>query len=584
MRLGTRTGAGESECGWRGAMLAAACSLGLFLFAAPAVAQTAPGAAPTVPEQDLCAVAGSVLRAVTGEPLKTAHVSLWPVRGTASGTSYGAQTDTAGHFSIQGVAPDRYSIFVERDGYVAATSPESAGQRANFFLALSPGETSRELVFRLVPWSVIAGRITDEDGEPLPGANVQTLRTSFNRGKRMLQPVGNGTADDRGEFRIWGLRPGHYYVRVTYMDRRNRSASAQEEREERTQTAYAPSFYPGTPDPSQAVALEVRAGEDIPGVDFRLLPSHAVTVRGRVFDAIHGQPLRRCCMFFSSSENEANFSSIRSAELDPTNGTFEVPEVTPGIYQVTALTTVDGRQYFGRRKIDVGNTDVEGVEVVINRGGDVRGRVSVEGQGTVDLTRIMVNLVSSDQTMGIGIEGGRVGEVKSDGTFTIAGMSEGSYEVSLPGRWSGAYLKSARVNGQDVLEAGVTVGAGGIKDLLEIVLSTAGAVVDGVATGADGQAVGGARVVLLPQGEKRKFNRLYLDTTTDQYGKFAFRDVTPGEYKVFSWERIDYGAWHDPDLLATIESKGVRVSVEENGHVSVELQVLPGVAPDSPSQ
>ena len=58
----------------------------------------------------------------------------------------------------------------------------------------------------------------------------------------------------------------------------------------------------------------------------------------------------------------------------------------------------------------------------------------------------------------------------------------------------------------------------------------------------------------------------------------------PPTYKLFSWSGVERNAWQDPDVLAPIEGKGVPVSAEKNGHVSVEVQVLPSMAPDSPTQ
>jgi len=108
------------------------------------------------------------------------------------------------------------------------------------------------------------------------------------------------------------------------------------------------------------------------------------------------------------------------------------------------------------------------------------------------------------------------------------------------------------------------------------VLSTAGAVVSGVASDADGQPVNGVRVVLIPEGEKRKYARLYRDASSDQSGGFVFRDVAPGEYKVFCWERIENGEWQDPDVLRPFEDKGVRVTAKESGSATVEVRVIPG--------
>src|SRR5439155_1009943 len=65
------------------------------------------------------------------------------------------------------------------------------------------------------PTGSIAGRILDEDGEPMPGATVRVMRYQYLQGDRRLVPVGTSQTDDKGNYRVWGLMPGDYYVTAT---------------------------------------------------------------------------------------------------------------------------------------------------------------------------------------------------------------------------------------------------------------------------------------------------------------------------------------------------------------------------------
>jgi len=552
----------------RKAVLVAGC---LILLEGVAFPQNPPATSPSqVSKQDLCAVSGQVVRAGTGEPLKKAHVSLSQAGGSRPGESYGAQTNEAGMFSVENVQPGRYYLNVERTGYVTQSYGETSSRGSGAILTLGPGEKAHDLVFRLVPWAAITGRITDEDGEPVPRVRVMALRRVFSRGRRTLSAWNFTQTNDLGEFRLWGLRPGRYIIRAE-SDREivGRGVGT---RPAGKDDAYAPIFYPGTPDAARAGAIDVRAGQDMPGVDFILIPTHAVRVRGRVFDAVRGQPVG-CCVELHSAESYG-FSTFGGSEtMDPKSGTFEIRGVVPGSYEVLAYSESDGRMHFARRRVEVGETDVEGVDLTISRGADLKGRVIVEGQGSVDLSDVDVSLDLAELDLRMG---GMRGEVKADGTFTIPDVSEGAYDIYVR-HPPGSYLKAVRVSGQDVLEAGLSVGTGGIKGSIEVVLSTAGATVEGVVTGDGGLPVPGATVALVPDGDKRKVYRLYRSETTDQYGKFVFRDVRPGEYKLFSWREVDYGDWQDPDFLKPVEDRGVKITTEENGHVTVELKVISSV-------
>jgi hypothetical protein len=91
----------------------------------------------------------------------------------------------------------------------------------------------------------------------------------------------------------------------------------------------------------------------------------------------------------------------------------------------------------------------------------------------------------------------------------------------------------------------------------------------------DDQSFPGASVVLVPDGKDRGQPSAYQRTVTDQSGRFAMRNVVPGDYTIFSWEQIDRGAYFDPEFLARYEDRGKAVHVEEGGHLSVKLDLIP---------
>jgi hypothetical protein len=42
------------------------------------------------------------------------------------------------------------------------------------------------------------------------------MRYGFAQGKRQLTPYGSGMTDDLGEYRIFGLEPGKYYLTASW--------------------------------------------------------------------------------------------------------------------------------------------------------------------------------------------------------------------------------------------------------------------------------------------------------------------------------------------------------------------------------
>jgi hypothetical protein len=81
-------------------------------------------------------------------------------------------------------------------------------------------------------------------------------------------------------------------------------------------------------------------------------------------------------------------------------------------------------------------------------------------------------------------------------------------------------------------------------------------------------------VVLVSDEAHRGHSRLYKHATTDQFGHFDLRGIAPGDYKLFSWEEVEDGAWEDPDFLKPFEEKGERVSLQEGDVKTVDIVAI----------
>src|SRR5678815_4278509 len=213
-----------------------------------------PGNTQPAQPRDRCSVEGQVMNSLTGEPVRKAHISLQgmgsPNSRGASPSTYAAVTDAGGRFTIQDIEPGVYFMGAERNGFIDAQSGRWGQARP--VMTLNPGQRTGDIVFRLVPHGVITGRVLDEDGEPVQGVQVNVLRYRFFRGKRQLVPSGQTGTDDLGEYRIFDLAPGKYYLSANY--RRWNAMMAQD----RTpggapEEGYAPTYFPGTIDPAGAV-------------------------------------------------------------------------------------------------------------------------------------------------------------------------------------------------------------------------------------------------------------------------------------------------------------------------------------------
>ena len=514
-----------------------------------------------------CTIEGAVLKSTTGQPLKRASITAQ--RMGPNGSPHTVRTDPGGRFVLKGLEPGEYNLWVNRDGYLGMGYGQEVPNGPGKLLKLAPGQQKKDLVFRLIPTGAIIGRVYDEDGEPISGVSVQALRFTFFNGHRRLDPVMGTSTNDLGEYRLAGLSPDKYFVGATDDQPDPGGEDAPE--------AYAPLYYPGTSDPGGAAQVEVQAGGETP-VDFNLAPVPAVRVRGRIVSAALNRPgigvnitlVRR----LTGGPNFQGQASVNLAE-----GTFEIRNVPPGSYALVAQMWDNGKQYNALEPLEVGSTDVEGITLQPTAGCEIRGRVRVEGatgpgstQGNaqVNLGGLQVSLQPLDP-LPIGVQ---PATIEADGGFVLKDVPDGSYALNVCCLPQDLYLKAARLGGDDVLDAGLTLSQGRPAGPLEIAVSAAGGHIDGVVQ-RDQKPFPGATVVLAPDANRRGQTRLYSAAVSDQQGRFALGSIPPGDYELFAWERVEEGAYVDPDFLRRYEGRGKAVHVDESGKLKVELELIP---------
>ncbi len=577
----------------------------VLLFALCAAAQVQPRSAPSA-QASKATVSGRVVNAVTGEALRKVNVMLV---GSGSGQQTQARTaitDDQGAFSFAAVDPASYRIVAVRTGFVRQSygdrDPGSYVTRASV-LTVAPGQEIKDIFIRLQPSAAISGRVVDQDGDPMMHVRVQALRYNYYRGRRQLMPAGGEDSNDRGEYRIYDVTPGRYYLSATYEGGYIAGYLAGVGMDVPDQ-AYVPVFYPGVNDPSQAAPIEVRPGEEVPGINFTIALQRAVGVSGRVFNSVTGQSGRNVhvALMARSLTMRAFVSGDHDAGTDD-QGNFKLRGIAPGSYILTAdwdsASQIPGgappgrehRRYSARQPIEVGGADVEGLTLTIAPGIDISGTVRIEGTlpppsasrpepaNTVVMGNTTVRTVISGP-LRVALEPledvsmNYVGTtVKPDNTFLLENVTEGTYRINVGGIPGNAYLKSARIGGQDVLEDGLVV-TRGRRGALELVVSTLTGRLEGTALDLSDKPFPAARVVLVPEGARRNLPAMYRAGVADQFGHFVIAGIPPGDYKLFAWDAIETGAYQDPDFLRSFEDRGQVVRISESGQSTADIKVI----------
>lgn len=540
------------------------------LFAHSTAAQTAKSA--STPKKDECSVAGMVVTLAGSDPLKRATVTLLSTDDWTHSVT--TTTDAGGRFELKRIGPGRYRLSVARRGFVSQEYGQKTPSDPGSVLTLRPGQDVKDLLFRLVPSAVFAGRIVDEDGEPLPWAEVSALREVYSNGKRQLEPRTTVNTNDLGEFRLFGLAPGRYFVCATH--RRTDPFGRSDVRlsgDGTPEQGYAPTYYPGTADPTKAVALTIKAGEEIPSVEILVRPVNVFTVRGHVYNMLSKHSAAGTVVQLEPRNPSAMWNPrASSTNMEKPDGAFEIHDVLPGSYSVVAYWFDQGQRYHARQVIEVGNADVEGISLTVAPGVPVSGHVKWDGAPSLDRAGLAVRLESADFQYSYGSTVHVMG-----GEFSLRELLEGEYRVSVTGTSPDCFVKSVRFGATESLQDKFTVRRDVEADL-EITISSRGARVQGASADEEGLPASGVWAVLVPEEPRRSELRLYRASTTDQYGRFDLRGVAPGDYKLFSWKQAEEGAWEDPDFLQPFESKGEKVSVQEGDAKSMDLVTIKTVS------
>ena len=541
--------------------------------------QTPPAQASETKPEDRCTIEGQVFSATTGEPVKKASLilrraDLSPNSGGAP-TSYSTATDVGGSFAMKDIDPGKYRLSVNRIGFVSGEYGARGPLQSGTTLSLARGQHLQGADFRLTPHAVITGRVVDEDGEPVANAQVQAMRYRYTQGRKQLQPFGGSSTNDLGEYRMFGLAPGRYYLSATYRGAMMFAPTVDRSVNQQPDEDYVPVYYPGTTDPSAAAAQDVPAGGQIQGIDFRLSKAHTVRIRGRVAN-VSASGKKQAMLSLMPRDRVGFFGMNRPVSSDST-GAFEIRGIVPGSYTLTASINDSERSFSVRQPLEVGSGNIDNLTVTIQPGMELAGHIRVEGEAAATLSDLQVSLRTRDQN---GIMFGPIpsGRVKEDGSFTLSNVSADHFNVSIFGLPEGFYVKSIRAGDDDALANGLDLSRGTVGPI-DVVLGPNAGLVEGAVQNENQQPATGATVVMIPQEKGRRDQMSYYKTmTTDQYGRFTVKSIDPGEYKLFAWEDVEFGAYMDPEFVKPVESLGESVTIREKSRESLQLKLIPAEA------
>ena len=520
---------------------------------------------------DLPRVEGTVVDAVTGQPVKKAAVSFQRA-GQGPPTSYVVLTDGTGHFAFAGFAAGDWGGSVQREGYVDCWEIGTGSDAKPLRWRFDAETVIKDLTIRLIPTGVIAGRVVDADDEPVVAASVALTGLGAKaRGQQFPEVQTN----DLGEYRLYNIPSGKYIITATYQPRwqnpNTRLTQASGER-------YITTYYPSTADRGQATPVAVGMGALVQGVQIRLVRGSVVRVRGQVMQAASAGTVSSQRVFVDLSEaQEGTFGRGRAFGAMPQpDGVFEFNGVPPGRYLVRGRSVLGTERLQASTVVDVGDTDVDGIQLILSLPVTISGQVTVEGEA-----RLPKELHAALTSRSGNYQDGALTVLRPDGSFTLGQVYEGRYDFMLQGLQNGEtdlYVRSVRFANEDALSEGLHVGQGQQGEKLDVILSDDGATLACHVVSDKGEPVRRVVVHLIPDEPRNRLLSLYGQTWIGDDGVCKMRGVAPGSYRAFAFTPEQQVDVRHADELKPYEKFAKQVRFAPKETVQLQLQVIPAPA------
>ena len=563
-------------------MRAHVCLVALLL-GAPTWAQTViqvapppppPPGMPAMPTRDrpvnpgTAVLRGRVIGADTGQPLRKAQVRI--VAGEIRENRM-TMTDADGRYEFKEVPAGRYNITAQKGSYVSLQYGQQRPFEAGKPLEILDGQTIEKVDFMLPRGGVITGRIYDEFGEPLADAQVSAMRYQTIGGRRRLVNAGRmATTNDIGEFRLFAIPPGQYYLSATL-----RNMNMMGDTDDRS--GYAPTYFPGTPTISDAQRITIGIGQVLNDVTMALMPTRTARVTGTAVDS-RGQPMTGMVMPVPKSSDMMAMMFGPPGQIRP-DGSFTVNGLAPGTYTLQAQV-MGADSESASAEIVVNGDDISGVRLVGSRPSALSGRVIVDPTAARSLRPSQFRVMSTPAQTDFIVFGPMIGPaaVNDDWTFEVKARPSGPMRVTINGSPPGWALRAVRYRGTDVTDSGIEFRPGEDVTDIELEITNQLTEVSGLVTNGRGETVKDYSVVVFAQDRERwtAGSRYIRSGRPDQDGRFKVPALPAGPYYVIALDYIEPGDATDPSVLDRLKEKATTFSLNDAEKKVVDLKLTTG--------
>jgi hypothetical protein len=581
------------------------------------------------------------------------HRAIVTLASGAFGIPQSVATDDAGAFVFIGVAAGNYTLLATKPAYVPTFyGAKRAGSGPGVPVAVLEHQHVAGLVLRMPHGSVVTGALRYANGGPASGVGVQVTPVQVVNGERRPGlDLKNATTDDRGVYRVFGLAAGDYLVAAEprpFLPGAPGSNDTRQVTPEEIQwaqqavgsgprsavqpalglppapgqtVAYAPVYYPGTSDQSNAAVITIGAGEERSGMDFVLAAVPTARITGLVVGA-DGGPASGATVTIAALQPDATdvLGSVMSripGRPSP-DGTFSLSGVVPGHYRITAraappaangksdtaapnpllfaqLAAMGGgadaaATLWGQEEVTVDGHDIGGISIRLQAGLTVSGRVVLETSAPADLTQVRISV-------DMPTKGNGPGEVVASllGGFSIKGLTPDRYRLGVstgglrgllaamqPGALESApgtlFLKTATWNGRDVVDAPFDLKPGVDASGMVVTLTDRPTVLSGTVRDSAGRPTPSYPIVVFSTSRAAWFagSRRIQQAHVASDGTFTITGLPAGEYFVAALTDLNANELYEPAFLESISASSLRITLLDGEKKTQDLKLAGG--------
>jgi hypothetical protein len=508
----------------------------------------------------------------------------------------GILTDDQGFFELLQLPAGRYNLSVSRPGFITLAYGQRRPLLPGTPIQLADGQEIRNVEVRLPRGSVVTGRVYDDTGEAMPGVTVRVLRYQYQQGEPRLTPAGTAQTDDLGQYRIWGLMPGEYYVDAR--SRRNlpfgsppelrgraaaparpgtafpgrigalaapadASLSGADGTEDENERAFAPTYFPGVTSVSEAQPLTLGLSQTMSGVDFGLQIVYVASVSGRVLNPDGSATTRGDVTLMPETSAVAGGRGRLGGSYDSRiswDGSFDISNVPPGRYILRARGRDAQWPQFATQPLTVAGSDIGDLTLTVAEGATVTGTVALATSQAdpPDLGRARISSIAIEP----GLTNSQA-RIEDDNTFKIVAIPAGSHLIRPTGQMEGWLLESVVLDGRDITDTPISLQGG--QQVARVTVTLTGAVneIIGTVTTTDGRPVPDYTVLAFSIDPTfwRPLSRHIATARPDQTGSYRIRGLPAGTYYVTTVDPTQQGEWYDAGYLEEHRFGAARVTL-----------------------